>query len=290
MGIFGHGNVTGIGEALERSGGGLLVGLNARRIKMLVGGILGGLRKERQICRSSPSKSDKISTLWTVVRLCIIVRCYVRLQLVASSLELYIYIVNYKYFKFKYLLPNLRNCVYIRKTSFHKYRWCPLVYTQLTPPRERISKDAVKVWLIGETILNAIGFLILAVLFYLDYRYSWKAWAGWILKGSTIILILGSLWTFIHPFFLYKSWRYDVSEEFLQIKSGVLVERHELVPMTKIQSVATKQGPLLRKYGLCSVTLTTMGSSHTIPALPQEIAVQLRSQIVQYAKIKEAES
>lgn len=144
-------------------------------------------------------------------------------------------------------------------------------------------------WMLSETITNLIAFIILGVLLYLDYRFFWKEWIGWILIGITIISVLGAAWSLISPFLLYKNWRFDVDEEFLQLKSGVLNEVHELVPMTKIQSVATKQGPLLRKYGLCSVSIETMGSSHSIPALPKEVAIKLRNQIAQYAKIKEVE-
>lgn len=156
-------------------------------------------------------------------------------------------------------------------------------------PQKRLSKDAIKVWMLSETITNLIAFIILGVLLYLDYRFSWKEWIGWILIGITVISVLGAAWSLISPFLLYKNWRFDVDEEFLQLKSGVLNEVHELVPMTKIQSVATKQGPLLRKYGLCSVSIETMGSSHSIPALPKEVAIKLRNQIAQYAKIKEVE-
>jgi len=164
------------------------------------------------------------------------------------------------------------------------------MYSQLNEPQGRLSKDAVKVWMISETITNLIGFIIIGILLYLDYHFSWKEWIGWILIGLIPIFVLGSIWSWVNPLFLYKSWRYDVNEEFLQLKSGVLKETHELVPMTKIQSVATKQGPLLRKYGLCSISVETMGSSHTIPALPKGDAAQLRNQIAQYAKIKEVES
>lgn len=160
----------------------------------------------------------------------------------------------------------------------------------MNEPQKQLSKDAVKVWLISETITNLIGFIVLGVLLYLDYHFSWKEWIGWILIGITVLAVLGAVWSFINPFLLYKSWRYDIDEEFLQLKSGVFNEVHQLVPMTKIQSVATKQGPLLRKYGLCSVMVDTMGSSHTIPALPKEVAVELRDKIAQYAKIKEVES
>lgn len=164
------------------------------------------------------------------------------------------------------------------------------MYSQIPAPQNRLSKDAVKVWVISETISNIIGFIVLGVLLYLDDLFSWKEWIGWILIGITIISVLAAIWsTIINPFLLYKNWRYHVNEEFLQLKSGAFTELHQLIPMTKIQSVATKQGPLQRKYGLYSISIETMGSSHAIPALPEEVAIELRNQIAHFAKIKEVE-
>lgn len=164
------------------------------------------------------------------------------------------------------------------------------MYSEVNEPQLRLSKDAVKVWVITETIYNVVGFTILGILLYLDHWFSWKEWIGLILWGLVGLSVLGIVWSWISPLFLYKSWRYDINEEFLQMKSGVLNEKHQLVPMTKIQSVATNQGPILRKYGLCSVSVETMGSSHSIPALPKEQAEKLRNQIAHFAKIKEVES
>ncbi|WP_308737420.1 PH domain-containing protein [Paenibacillus sp. PCH8] len=59
--------------------------------------------------------------------------------------------------------------------------------------------------------------------------------------------------------------------------------------MAKVQSVTTNQGPLMRKYGLYSVTVGTMGSGHHIPALPEEVAFALRNQIASYARINEVD-
>ncbi|MEH6989652.1 PH domain-containing protein [Cytobacillus firmus] len=154
-------------------------------------------------------------------------------------------------------------------------------------PQNRISSRAVRVWIISEVIQNIIGFAVLGVLFYLDDLFSWKEWIGWILIILLIVSIPAAIWSFISPFIKYKSWRYDVDEEYVQMKSGVWQEKHLLIPMTKVQSVETVQGPIMRKYGLYSVTMGTMGSSHTIPALPEGEAVSLRNQIAKYAKIKE---
>ncbi|WP_394582030.1 PH domain-containing protein [Cytobacillus firmus] len=154
-------------------------------------------------------------------------------------------------------------------------------------PQNRISSRAIRVWIISEVIQNIIGFAVLGVLFYLNNLFSWKEWIGWVLIILLFVSIPAAIWSFISPFIKYKSWRYDVDEEYVQMKSGVWQEKHLLIPMTKVQSVETVQGPIMRKYGLYSVTMGTMGSSHTIPALPEGEAVSLRNQIAKYAKIKE---
>lgn len=163
------------------------------------------------------------------------------------------------------------------------------MYYPISEPKQRLSKDAIKIWIISETIMNGIGYILLGGLFFLDHLYKWTDWIGWILICITILCLLFTVYSYIRPFLLYKNWRYDVDEEFLQLKSGAINEVHQLVPMTKIQSVATKQGPLFRKYGLRSLSIITMGSTHVIPVLPNEVAIELRNQIAHFAKLKEVE-
>lgn len=161
---------------------------------------------------------------------------------------------------------------------------------KINKPKQRLARDAVKVWLISDTISNIIMIIILGVFFYLQSYYGWYEWVRSILFLITILVIVGTVWSFIKPFLLYKNWRYDVNEEFLQLKFGALNEERRLVPMTKIQSVATRQGPLLRRYGLYTITIDTMGTTHTIPALSEEVGLKLRDEIARYAKIREVES
>ena len=164
------------------------------------------------------------------------------------------------------------------------------MYSQIHAPENRLSKDSVKVWIISRVISYVIWIAIFSILLYLDYRFSWYEWIGWVLIGITSLIALSGIWSvFIKPFLLYKNWRYDAAEDFLQLKSGAFNEEHQLVPMTKIQSVATNQGPILRMYGLYSLTIETMGSTHRIPALPKDVAIELRNRIAHYAKIKEVD-
>ncbi|PFG12429.1 PH domain-containing protein [Bacillus sp. es.036] len=159
---------------------------------------------------------------------------------------------------------------------------------EISSPNLTLSKDVVKVWTINEIIGNSIGFLVLGTLFYLDHRFLWWEWVGWLLLAVLVISIITAIWdVFIHPKLKYKHWQYEIDEEYLKLRHGAINETHQLVPMSKIQSVATKQGPILRRYQLYALSIETMGSSHLIPALPKEEAFQLRDTIARYAKVTE---
>src|SRR5699024_3062852 len=108
-----------------------------------------------------------------------------------------------------------------------------------------------------------------------------------ILIGVAILLVINKVVDFILPFYRYRNFRYAADEAFLYIKSGAIFEKREVVPMTKIQAVQTDQGPLLRRYNLYTVTVSTMGTTHGMTGLKKDVAFALRDEIARYAKIKE---
>jgi uncharacterized protein len=164
------------------------------------------------------------------------------------------------------------------------------MYSKIEEPKRCISEKAMKVWRISESLINMGILVVLCIVFYLDVYFEWKYWIGWIIIGLLGMTVLSAIWgTFIEPSLKQKYWRYDVDEEFIQLKSGIWNKKHQLIPMTKVQSVELVQGPLLRKFQLYSISVGTMGSNHKIPAIPQEEARELRDQIAHYAKIKEVE-
>jgi len=157
----------------------------------------------------------------------------------------------------------------------------------IPPPRQRLSKDSIKVWMITEILLNIIGFIILGVLLYLGYYFSWQEWIGWIIVGLAIWAVIDMTFS---PFKLqlrYRHWRFGISEEFLQLKSGAINEKNQLIPMARIQSVTMNQGPVLRRYNLYNIKVNTITTEHTIPGLYETEAIELRNQIAHYANVKE---
>lgn len=157
-------------------------------------------------------------------------------------------------------------------------------------PTQRLADTAVPVLRWGAAISHVILLLILGIFYAVSLYFSWWAWTRWIAYGGSGLALISAVWSVgLRPIYFHKYFRYGVTDAFLHIKSGAFHERYELIPMSKIQAVSTNQGPILRRYGLCSLEIETMGSSHGIPALPKEVAIEVRNQIARFAKIKEVD-
>lgn len=170
--------------------------------------------------------------------------------------------------------------------------WKAVIFLEtILEPEQRISKDAIKVWRIHTIITHVILFLILTTLLFLDYYFNWISWLHPILFVVIAIAVIHAIYRiFIYPVYQQYTWRYEIDPAYIQIKSGVIVKTHIIIPMTKVQYVNTNQGPLLRKYKLAVLTIGTMASSHDIPALPIETAIRLRKEVAYLAKVTEDET
>lgn len=155
--------------------------------------------------------------------------------------------------------------------------------------KHSLSPSFPKMKLISKLIRNLIWVIVLAGLFWLHHYFQWPTWAFWILIVISILKFIGIIWSFIEPTLLYRSWSYQYDHEYLQLHYGIFTKEWITVPMTKIQAVSTVQGPLMKRFNVYSLKVETMGSSHTIPALDKDVAMEIREIIAQYAKLKEVD-
>ncbi|MGG0643153.1 PH domain-containing protein [Sporosarcina gallistercoris] len=157
-------------------------------------------------------------------------------------------------------------------------------------PTQRLADTTVRVLRWGATLRRIIMLVILGGFHAASTYFSWWEWTRTITYWGAGLTLITAIWSIgLRPVYFHKHFRYGVTDEFLHIKSGAFHENYELIPMSKIQAVSTNQGPILRRYGLYSLEIETMGSSHGIPALPKEVAIEVRNQIARRAKIKEVD-
>lgn len=162
------------------------------------------------------------------------------------------------------------------------------MYLTIKEPSEKIANQAVQVWRISNTIGHGIAIIVLSILLYCSVHFQWYGWVHvtlYVLLGIMSVSAIYSI--FIEPVFLQKTWRYEIDEDFVQMKKGKWNESHTLVPMEKVEFVRTEQGPIMRRFDLFNLIIGTTTTQHTIPAIPAQKAKQLKAEIAQLAKVKE---
>lgn len=152
-------------------------------------------------------------------------------------------------------------------------------------PQKRISPKALKVWKIYGVIESLIVAAVAAGAITLTVMFEWPQW---IIAAAIAILILFTyLFVFFIPTIKWKRWRYEVREQEIELQRGIFIVKRTLVPMVRVQHVDTVQGPILKKYELATITISTAATVHEIPALDVEEADELRNSISQLARVAE---
>ncbi|GGG24966.1 UPF0699 transmembrane protein YdbS [Lysinibacillus alkalisoli] len=152
-------------------------------------------------------------------------------------------------------------------------------------PKHKISRKGLTVWrLYG--IFEMLGILAVAcVVSYLTIRNDWPQWIHAI--GITLTLLSLIFSVIIFPKVRWERWRYEVREQEIEVKHGLFIVKRTIIPMVRVQHVDTTQGPILKKYDLSNIYISTAATIHTIPALAMNEADELRARISDLARVAE---
>ncbi|RAK15681.1 hypothetical protein B0I26_11942 [Anoxybacillus vitaminiphilus] len=150
-------------------------------------------------------------------------------------------------------------------------------------PKHRISERALTVWRISGAILSAISWMLFFVFVAVTLIFDWPYWL--IMIGFIVVVVDTYAKIFLFPKLRWKRWRYEVHEHEIDIQRGLFIIRRTIIPMVRVQHVDTEQGPLLRKYRLATVSVSTAATTHEIPALDVQEAEKLRDRISILARV-----
>ncbi len=152
-------------------------------------------------------------------------------------------------------------------------------------PINQISPKGLKVWRLYGIIHSAIMLVLVVGAGILNW---WLEGPFWIYVSGAIVAVLYTyMFVYLFPKLRWLRWRYEVREQEIELQYGIFIIKRTLVPMVRVQHVDTEQGPILRRYNLASITISTAATSHTIPALITSEADELRSRISTLARVAE---
>jgi len=144
------------------------------------------------------------------------------------------------------------------------------------------------VWRISTflTFIVTTGIFIAAFFIGSYSDWQWMIYLSYAIMAYGIIVLLVGL--ALIPY-RYNFFKYQLTEDAIQIQKGFIFRKLVSVPIARVQDVRIAQGPILRSQKLQLVTITTASTNHDIDGLEPDIAEQLRTQIMQRA-MKEAEN
>lgn len=145
-------------------------------------------------------------------------------------------------------------------------------------PPSRIHENAIRAWKLSAAVFGLLLYLVPAF-FYLLYSVDTSVSILVPMITAPVTFIVHLLMIFVFPRIRWKRWRYSVTELGVDMYRGILIRKRTIVPINRVQHVDTKQGPIYRKYGLSSISLSTAATTHEIPALDDETANRLRTLI-----------
>lgn len=154
-------------------------------------------------------------------------------------------------------------------------------------PISKLDPKVKNVWRISDAIGIIIAFVVCFIPCLIVFAVvPDELWALGLMLGVFVLFaLLLVLCVLILPPIRYVRWRYQLSDEFLDIAKGIIWKQRTIVPFIRVQNTDTKQGPIMRAFGLASVTVATAAGEHEIPGLSVAEAEVLRDRAAELARI-----
>ncbi|PWJ26357.1 hypothetical protein ATK17_2514 [Branchiibius hedensis] len=147
---------------------------------------------------------------------------------------------------------------------------------QLPQPERRVSARAPAYWRLRGGLV-AVVLLAIAVVVQIFVRPP----TALVVLMWFVVVVVAVVEVLVMPRWRYAVHRWDVNQEAVSTQIGWWVSELRVAPISRVQTVDTERGPLMRWFGLSTVTVTTASSKGAlhIPALEHEVATQLVSDL-----------
>ncbi|MFE7430841.1 PH domain-containing protein [Streptomyces sp. NPDC014735] len=147
---------------------------------------------------------------------------------------------------------------------------------RLRPPNNTLHPRAVDWWRAQWLLLTALPVVVLVVLGVLIEPARF-----WLLLPAAVLAVLGAGCAVLFPLWWFRTHRWEVTDEAVYVRTGLLWQEWRIAPMSRIQTVDTVRGPLEQLYRLATVTVTTASSKGAvrIAGLGHESAAELAERL-----------
>jgi membrane protein YdbS with pleckstrin-like domain len=98
--------------------------------------------------------------------------------------------------------------------------------------------------------------------------------------AAVLVVVVAAI---VVPRLRLARFRFEVREDEIDLRHGIVIETRTLVPMARVQHVDTHRTPVSRFFGLAAVAFHTAAGANEIPALRDADAAAIRDRIADLA-------
>ena len=147
-------------------------------------------------------------------------------------------------------------------------------------PANQLNPKIKNVWRINDAIWLTVVFLCCFVPFAIAAAVEPEGWMFVVLAAVAALYVASMVvWLVVLPPIRFMRWRYELSDDYLDIARGIIWRKRFVIPFIRVQNTDTRQGPILRAFGLASVTVATAAG------LDSGTAEQLRDKAAELARL-----
>lgn len=157
----------------------------------------------------------------------------------------------------------------------------------LRAPANKVSPRAVPYWTVSAAIGD--GILLVAAVVARVVVPEVPGWTTWVLVA---LLLAAVAHVALMPRIRYDVHRWEVTPVAVHTRAGWIGRQSRIAPISRVQTVDSNQGALMRLFGLASLTVTTASAAGpiTIDCLDADVAKELVARLTAIAATSEGDA
>jgi membrane protein YdbS with pleckstrin-like domain len=139
----------------------------------------------------------------------------------------------------------------------------------LREPAHQVSPRAVPFWTVSALLGDAVLVVAAAVAYFLIPGVP-----GWVGLVVLLVAVAAVAHVVLMPRIRYRVHRWEVTDSAVHTREGWIGRESRIAPISRVQTVDSRQGALMRLFGLASITVTTASAAGpiTVSCLDDETA------------------
>lgn len=164
----------------------------------------------------------------------------------------------------------------------------------LREPAHQVSPRAVTYWRVSALIGAAVLWIaVIAVyVFALPPMFDESGRPWWTTLLLVVLLVAPLVHVLVMPQLRYRIHRWEVTPTAIHTRSGWISIDSRVAPLSRVQTVDSTQGALMRVFKLASLTVTTASAAGpiTIDCLDREVARRLVAELTEITGASEGDA